>query len=196
MNKRLTRYKHLRGRHDQRDHNRWPAGYVAQSYVPTGRRGDLMASRTSGQMGGGIQNTAQVMMMENRNPSFWQFMGIDQIPQEIQRALVGRAFESGARTQISGWGGRIQQVFGTPFGDRTSYYRAVSARQREQRKRNNERFKQSWRNRLFNYRATSGGSSDVIIMEAKSENEVSNDRDRAALKGHFICDKPRLLWED
>jgi hypothetical protein len=44
------RYKHLRGRHDQRDHNRWPAGYQAQGYTPTGsgKRGSVMASRATG----------------------------------------------------------------------------------------------------------------------------------------------------
>lgn len=31
--------KHLRGRHDQRSHNRWPAGYQAQVYQPVGRNG-------------------------------------------------------------------------------------------------------------------------------------------------------------
>lgn len=30
--------KHMRGRHDQRTHNRWPPGYIAQSYVPVSRR--------------------------------------------------------------------------------------------------------------------------------------------------------------
>ena len=63
--------KHLRGRHDQRDHNRWPAGYVAQSYVPTGRRGDLMTSRASGQIGRGIQGTAQVAMLANQMSIPW-----------------------------------------------------------------------------------------------------------------------------
>jgi len=33
-----TALKHMRGRHDQRTHNRYPPGYVAQSYVPVARR--------------------------------------------------------------------------------------------------------------------------------------------------------------
>lgn len=32
-------FKHMRGRHDQRSHNRWPAGYQAQVYEPVGRSG-------------------------------------------------------------------------------------------------------------------------------------------------------------
>lgn len=31
--------KHMRGRHDQRSHNRWPDGYIAQVYQPVGRGG-------------------------------------------------------------------------------------------------------------------------------------------------------------
>ena len=70
------KFKHLRGRHDQRDHNRWPAGYVAQSYVPTGRRGSFMGNRPSGQLGGGIQNVALSSML---------------LSQQVQRTLDGQA---------------------------------------------------------------------------------------------------------
>lgn len=45
-------FKHLRGRHDQRDHNRWPAGYQAQVYTPTGRRAGAMGARVSGGLAG------------------------------------------------------------------------------------------------------------------------------------------------
>lgn len=48
LNEWKKQFKHLRGRHDQRDHNRWPAGYQAQVYVPTGRRGSALSARTSG----------------------------------------------------------------------------------------------------------------------------------------------------
>lgn len=48
LNEWKEQFKHLRGRHDQRDHNRWPAGYQAQVYVPTGRRGSAIAARASG----------------------------------------------------------------------------------------------------------------------------------------------------
>ena len=44
------REKHLRGRHDQRDHNRWPAGYQAQTYTPSGRRAAVMQGRSSGSL--------------------------------------------------------------------------------------------------------------------------------------------------
>lgn len=50
------RLKHLRGRHDQRDHNRWPAGYQAQTYTPTGRRGSAMAARVTGGLAGVTQS--------------------------------------------------------------------------------------------------------------------------------------------
>jgi hypothetical protein len=43
------REKHLRGRHDQRDHNRWPAGYQAQTYTPSDRRSRVAQGRTSAQ---------------------------------------------------------------------------------------------------------------------------------------------------
>ena len=60
LQKLKSRHKHLRGRHDQRDHNRWPSGYVAQSYVPVGgRRGSFMA-------GGGIQGIAQDVSLESQ----------------------------------------------------------------------------------------------------------------------------------
>lgn len=45
LNEWKEQFKHLRGRHDQRDHNRWPAGYQAQVYIPTGRRAGAMSSR-------------------------------------------------------------------------------------------------------------------------------------------------------
>jgi len=50
LNEYHTQLKHLRGRHDQRDHNRWPAGYQAQGYIPVGggRRAGLLANRVSG----------------------------------------------------------------------------------------------------------------------------------------------------
>ena len=48
-------YKHLRGRHDQRDHNRWPAGYQAQTYTPSGRRGSAIAARATGGLAGVTQ---------------------------------------------------------------------------------------------------------------------------------------------
>ena len=53
MNK-TYRYKHLRGRHDQRDHNRWPAGYQAQGYIPVGggRRAGILSSRATGGLAG------------------------------------------------------------------------------------------------------------------------------------------------
>jgi len=43
------REKHLRGRHDQRDHNRWPAGYQAQTYTPSDRRSRVSQGRASAQ---------------------------------------------------------------------------------------------------------------------------------------------------
>jgi DNA-binding transcriptional MerR regulator len=58
------RIKHLRGRHDQRDHNRWPAGYQAQGYIPTGsgKRGGVMASRATG----GLSGMTQALTLANR----------------------------------------------------------------------------------------------------------------------------------
>jgi len=55
---RLQSYKHLRGRHDQRDHNRWPAGYQAQGYIPTGggKRAGVMANRATGGLAGITQS--------------------------------------------------------------------------------------------------------------------------------------------
>lgn len=58
------RMKHMRGRHDQRDHNRWPPGYQAQGYVPTGRRGGFMGTR--GGASGGLTGMTQTMTLENR----------------------------------------------------------------------------------------------------------------------------------
>lgn len=42
-------YKHMRGRHDQRSHNRWPSGYVAQSYRPVdnSRRAQVLSESAS-----------------------------------------------------------------------------------------------------------------------------------------------------
>ncbi len=37
--------KHMRGRHDQRSHNRWPAGYIAQTYEPVSRRSNFISQR-------------------------------------------------------------------------------------------------------------------------------------------------------
>lgn len=37
--------KHLRGQHDQRKHNRWPSGYIAQTYEPVSRRSNLISQR-------------------------------------------------------------------------------------------------------------------------------------------------------
>ena len=62
---RLHSYKHLRGRHDQRDHNRWPAGYQAQGYIPTGggRRAGLLSSRATG----GVAGITQQNIMMNQD---------------------------------------------------------------------------------------------------------------------------------
>lgn len=58
------RMKHLRGRHDQRDHNRWPAGYQAQTYVPTGRRGNYIGSR--GGASGGLASMTRASTLASR----------------------------------------------------------------------------------------------------------------------------------
>lgn len=49
-------YKHMRGRHDQRTHNRWPSGYVAQSYRPVdnSRRTQAFAVNNLGSSGEGL----------------------------------------------------------------------------------------------------------------------------------------------
>lgn len=90
MTNKKYRYKHLRGRHDQRDHNRWPAGYQAQtpssssssgsaptpipsspfpnSPSPT-RRGDLMAARAAIPVPtGGLAAMTQEAVLANRQP--------------------------------------------------------------------------------------------------------------------------------
>ena len=59
------RLKHLRGRHDQRDHNRWPAGYQAQTYTPTGRRGSAMAARATGGLAGVTQENVLANIMDS-----------------------------------------------------------------------------------------------------------------------------------
>jgi hypothetical protein len=56
------RMKHMRGRHDQRDHNRWPAGYQAQVYVPTGRRAGALGARATG----GLAGMTQALTLANR----------------------------------------------------------------------------------------------------------------------------------
>lgn len=58
------RMKHLRGRHDQRDHNRWPAGYQAQGYIPVGggRRAGLLGARATG----GLSGMTQALTLANR----------------------------------------------------------------------------------------------------------------------------------
>ena len=80
-------YKHLRGRHDQRDHNRWPAGYQAQTPPSSGsapapspsspfpnspsptRRGDLMAARAVIPAStGGLAAMTQEAVLANRQP--------------------------------------------------------------------------------------------------------------------------------
>lgn len=53
----------MRGRHDQRDHNRWPAGYQAQTYRPTGRRGSAMAARATGGLAGVTQENVLANIM-------------------------------------------------------------------------------------------------------------------------------------
>jgi len=60
----VSRIKHLRGRHDQRDHNRWPAGYQAQGYIPVGggRRAGLLSSRATG----GLAGLTQTNIMMNQ----------------------------------------------------------------------------------------------------------------------------------
>lgn len=67
------RYKHLRGRHDQRDHNRWPAGYIPQSSSgrasSSNRRLDLIAERAEiPSPTGGLVAMTQNAILANRQP--------------------------------------------------------------------------------------------------------------------------------
>lgn len=58
------RLKHMRGRHDQRDHNRWPAGYVAQTYQPVGRSG-----RSTSDVVSGTRRQSATNLISNRRGS-------------------------------------------------------------------------------------------------------------------------------
>ena len=82
LNKRLSQLtewretlKHMRGRHDQRSHNRWPAGYQAQVYQPVGRansrREELVGQNTlrRSQASSGGGNAVSGLVLGNTNQS-------------------------------------------------------------------------------------------------------------------------------
>ena len=69
--------KHMRGRHDQRSHNRWPEGYTAQVYKPVGRGGgggdmpNVLSRRGKllNNISGGTMASPPSLILANQNPS-------------------------------------------------------------------------------------------------------------------------------
>ena len=113
-------FKHLRGRHDQRDHNRWPAGYQSQTYVPTGRRGSVMSARATGGLAGITQSETLLNQgIQQKIKDFQKERALKRLPHNFDVSPYK------AQMQLAGRG--VSQVKTFTAGNEVYYYRDTPA---------------------------------------------------------------------